>query len=1713
MVGIKQKYDLLATVSQSSDSDVLLVQHKESLTKYLLKSIKQTNEDVNKIDAKKRFYREINIISSLDHPNIVKPADTQIDEDSFAILYPYEKGNTLAQLMQGRNVFTENDALYIIKQLLFALEYIHERGIVHADINPFNIYITENKGVFIIDFGLSMTEEEAYKIPEGRIVGTFPYLAPEQTGFTNIKIDSRTDLFCSMIILYRMLAGKLPFQMQEDSIKDLLDAVIKRDIVVIKHIPQYLNEIIIKGLRPTPTDRYQTAEGLLYDLSIAIDKIKTNNNDRIVIGQKDAIVAINRKRLFVVRENELALLQHGLEQVVKEKQSSYLLYGKSGIGKTELVKEFKIKADEIKVSFLSAKCNRFTPTQPYSIYRQIIIEFIAKISSTDKEEKNDVKKAINEGCFEYSGIICKVVPEMRELFNTISEIGIIEQDKEADRIIYVLTEFIEQICRIRKTVLFIDDFQWIDRITSDIILNVLYRNTSLMVLCNYRTAEKNDNLYCFERDLRECGFTKIIKINEFTIKETTELVLKRFGQIDEEDELITILHSKTDGIPFVLTEAIRYFVNKTILTLENKRWLCNKEAMNELPDKFDPVSLIMQKLNGLNEEEKEFLKISSLIEGKIDCAIIDKIIKNKTCALSTIASSLENKGLIVMQLNGGYTFIHDRIQESISGKIEINEKYSLYEIIGNIYGELANTDKEKIFNAAEYYLKSKNATKAMEICYQAALYAMEKFAFDVAIRYFKKFSFIADQKHDESITSIDLIKARIEFGDVLALTGANEQALKVFNKIYFEEQSIDKYQKLQVSYKIGSIYHNVGNFGLSTPYFISALNSLGIKIHKDNIAIIFGLIIEIVKLFIKPIWLTFCFNPKSDQWRLLKLRILNKLSYSMYFKHMINSMYLQFLANNFADRIVDSYEKAEAYSMHCIASYQIFMKNRAFKYHQMSSAIARKIRRQDILAFSKSFGGLCYYYNGSWKKSEILLSQSIELFNSIGDLNSQIISKEHIWKIDLMKGQLETILNSIHKTITLCKKVNEQYFLVVTMAAQNLVKLLKDGKHDSNEYAEIHDRLKKFDAILFHIETGGYLLHTEIELGKYERAYERATILLPLILKKCINSEYQVRSYYLFCSLLIKEFIQRKNGVTQINISSKALWKQYSKNSLIHLFSCLNYPAYWGSFFRNTAWFLALHKQKRLAHYFFKKAIKAHHKLDMRYEEACSIRDYGRFLDEFCDNPGEARDRYNEAYELFQWCGAKLETDRLDVYLHPDHKNKHTSIENMNDTEVEPIFDVGSSSGVNLLRFETLVDVSRSITETDDPSILMRQILSAMITATGAQYGCLFINKYAYDSLEPIAMLFEGNELPVNEVPVFKDLINKVNEIHTLQCTGEEADGNTADTDSTYIRSDLCVPLNWRDKYLGYVYLLNDRVRGLFGEGAQKAAMVLAAQAGILLENAALMRKQKEFSEELQEQVASQTKDIVQKNQQLEDANLKLIESERMKGILSGSLVHDIKNYAAGITGNLIYLGRRLEADQKAQRVIDVVCETCSDITSLASNLLDIAKMDDGKMVVREELLDYQFFEAMAEKFGRSTLFEEKEIVPRIIPPQEEFIIAADVYLMERVMQNLYSNAAKYAPKGSAVELRFQSGDKEIIVCFFSSGPPIPDSEKDILFEKYVRLESRQSPYSKGLGLFFCRMVMNAHGGRIWLDTDKSGNCFKLAFPRKEFVKRLSVAS
>lgn len=228
-----------------------------------------------------------------------------------------------------------------------------------------------------------------------------------------------------------------------------------------------------------------------------------------------------------------------------------------------------------------------------------------------------------------------------------------------------------------------------------------------------------------------------------------------------------------------------------------------------------------------------------------------------------------------------------------------------------------------------------------------------------------------------------------------------------------------------------------------------------------------------------------------------------------------------------------------------------------------------------------------------------------------------------------------------------------------------------------------------------------------------------------------------------------------------------------------------------------------------------------------------------------------------------------------------------------------------------------------------------------------------------------------------------------------------------------------------------------------------------------------------------------------------------MIESKQMENALTSDILHDIKNYAAGIEGNIALLSRQYPSDPRISKTARLVSDCCRGILSLSANVLDIGKFEDHKISLEKEKFSVKRFFDLLDDFRGKSMFEEKNISFKFLDNTNGLlVIEADPYLLERIMENLFRNAARYVPRNGNVALTLESGNDENIICLFNSGLPVPDADREIIFDKYSSLESKGSPYSKGQGLFFCKLALSAHDGRIWLETDQNGNYFKIAFKK-----------
>lgn len=226
--------------------------------------------------AKKRLIREAQSAAALDHPNICAIHEVAEEDGQSFIVMQYVEGETLATLIQ-RQPLELREVLDIAVQIADALAEAHSRGMIHRDIKPQNIMLTARRQVKVMDFGLAKavkdrsaleTEAETQSLlsEPGAIVGTVPYMSPEQV--RGESLDVRSDLFSFGSVLYETISGHQPFGAENAAAT--LSAILTREPPLLarysREIPQELERIVTKALRKDREERYQTAKDLLIDL-------------------------------------------------------------------------------------------------------------------------------------------------------------------------------------------------------------------------------------------------------------------------------------------------------------------------------------------------------------------------------------------------------------------------------------------------------------------------------------------------------------------------------------------------------------------------------------------------------------------------------------------------------------------------------------------------------------------------------------------------------------------------------------------------------------------------------------------------------------------------------------------------------------------------------------------------------------------------------------------------------------------------------------------------------------------------------------------------------------------------------------------------------------------------------------------------------------------------------------------------------------------------------------------------------------------------------------------------------------------------------------------------------------------------------------------------------------------------------------------------------
>jgi serine/threonine-protein kinase len=266
MIGtiLGNRYELLEKIGEGGMAEVYKAKC-HLLNRYVAVKILK-KEFVNDEEFVGKFKREASSAAALSGTNIVNVYDVGSEEDINYIVMELIEGKTLKGIIREKGKMNSNEVLNIAVQIAKALECAHKNNIIHRDIKPQNILVTDDGVVKVTDFGIAKATDTSTITNTSKVIGTAHYFSPEQA--RGSFVDCRSDIYSLGIVIYEMVTGKVPYDAENAvsvALKHIEETVIPPKQINDK-IPDSLNNLILKAIEKQPIKRYQTIKAMIEDL-------------------------------------------------------------------------------------------------------------------------------------------------------------------------------------------------------------------------------------------------------------------------------------------------------------------------------------------------------------------------------------------------------------------------------------------------------------------------------------------------------------------------------------------------------------------------------------------------------------------------------------------------------------------------------------------------------------------------------------------------------------------------------------------------------------------------------------------------------------------------------------------------------------------------------------------------------------------------------------------------------------------------------------------------------------------------------------------------------------------------------------------------------------------------------------------------------------------------------------------------------------------------------------------------------------------------------------------------------------------------------------------------------------------------------------------------------------------------------------------------------
>lgn len=601
-----------------------------------------------------------------------------------------------------------------------ALSELHSRRQVHRDVKPLHFRHDETTGrAQLIGTELAVAVDALEKTctgpgcdDEATLVGSLPYMAPEQTGRVDRPVDTRSDLYSLGVSFFEMLTGELPFDSDDPlelihhHIAEAAPAAINRH----PDIPRTISAIVRQLMAKNPDERYQTAEGLRADLERCLDEWRrTGKIDPFVLGTEDIEGELHIPDKLYGRGAAHRALVECVEHVETTGDALIsVVAGGPGIGKSALIDQFQPHARRLGL-FASGKFDQYLRNMPYLTLIEAFRQLVQQILTGSEEELNAWRHRLQEALGETGGVVAEVIPEIRHIVGEQPEVPALSPAASQNRLNLTFERFVQAFARPhRPLVLFLDDMQWADGATLALLEVILTRFgvDNLHLILAYRDNEV-DAAHPFARLLRkleaEGPSIQQIELGPLDEAQVNRLVEETFeSSLDHTAALSRLVYHQTEGNPFFVRQLLESLFERGLVTYDpgRREWTWREEQIEASGLTEDIVDLMVTRLERLGRPVQHALQHAACIGSKFDLetlAVVSATPRDRIRA--QLDESLE-QGLISRvprrESRAGsktFRFQHDRIQQAAYSMVAPPDRPALHLEIGRLM--LANTPPEQ----------------------------------------------------------------------------------------------------------------------------------------------------------------------------------------------------------------------------------------------------------------------------------------------------------------------------------------------------------------------------------------------------------------------------------------------------------------------------------------------------------------------------------------------------------------------------------------------------------------------------------------------------------------------------------------------------------------------------------------------------------------------------------------------------------------------------------------------------------------------------------------------------------------------------------------------------------------------------------------------------------------------------------------------------------